>query len=129
MMNDSSETSAPKSFGRSYDFDEALDRIQHITGCFTQQELADLIGIRQSSISDASKRKSIPSKWLIFFVRKYGLNPDWILYGSAPVYLHEFSTKEHQFEIRTVTDIELLAELSRRLDQIHKLQLKKIEKA
>ena len=89
MMNDSSIESFGHP-GRAYDFDMALERIYYVTGCHTQQELADLMGIRQSSISDASKRRSIPAKWLVFLVSKYGLSPDWILYGKMPMYLDEF---------------------------------------
>ncbi|MCD7982756.1 MAG: helix-turn-helix domain containing protein [Desulfovibrio sp.] len=65
------------------DFTEAMNRIQFITGCGTQQELASLLGIRQSSISDAKKRGSIPADWLLTLWRKKGVNPDWILWGQG----------------------------------------------
>ena len=65
------------------DFAEAVGRIQNVTGCRTQSELAKFLGIRQSSISDAKKRGSIPSDWLLTMWRKKGLNPDWILNGTG----------------------------------------------
>ena len=44
-------------------FDEILDRIKKATGARTQVELASLLGIRQSSISDAKRRNSVPADW------------------------------------------------------------------
>ncbi|MDD4701671.1 MAG: helix-turn-helix domain-containing protein [Desulfovibrio sp.] len=69
------------------DFKEAMSRIQLVTGCGTQQELASLLGIKQSSISDAKKRGSIPSDWLLTLWRKKGVNPDWILWGQGAKWL------------------------------------------
>lgn len=61
-----------------------LDRIYEITGCRTQTQLARLLGIQQSSISDAKKRKSIPPEWLLTLLRLRGINPDWITNGTGP---------------------------------------------
>ena len=47
-------------------FDKQMERIKLITGKRTQTELADLLGIRQSSVSDAKRRGKIPSGWLVF---------------------------------------------------------------
>ncbi|WP_027186131.1 LexA family transcriptional regulator [Desulfovibrio inopinatus] len=66
------------------DFDEAIERIKKATGTRTQVELAKILDIRQSSISDAKRRKSIPSDWLIKLFRSHGLNPDWITSGQEP---------------------------------------------
>lgn len=61
----------------------ALERFFKAAECRTQLELADFLGIKQSSISDAKKRKSIPSDWLLILWRKKGINPDWILTGQG----------------------------------------------
>ena len=68
-------------------FDNALERIMKATGTRTQVELATILGIKQSSISDAKKRKSVPAEWYIKLYRSHGLNPDWLAYGLEPVYL------------------------------------------
>lgn len=68
-------------------FAEAYDRIKFATNTKTQVGLAEVLEIRQSSISDAKRRKSIPADWLIKLFRKFGLNPDWIDFGSSPMYL------------------------------------------
>lgn len=61
-----------------------LDRVYEAAGCRTQTELAKFLGMRQSSISDAKKRGSIPADWLLTLWRKKGVNPDWILTGHGP---------------------------------------------
>lgn len=68
-------------------FDDAFDRIKKATGMRTQVEIAKLLDIRQSSISDAKRRQSIPDSWLIKLYQVYNLNPTWILDGEAPQFL------------------------------------------
>ncbi len=70
-------------------FDEALERIKRATGARTQVDLAAILGIRQSSISDAKRRQSIPADWLLKLYRSHGLNPDWVQNGEAPQVLRE----------------------------------------
>lgn len=79
-MNCSKEHEAPGFAG-------AMSRIQRTTGCRTQVELAALLGIRQSSISDAKRRSSIPGDWLVLLLRLRGVSPEWILTGCGPRYL------------------------------------------
>ena len=61
----------------------ALQRFFEAAGCRTQAELAEFLGIRQSSISDAKKRETIPPDWLLTALRKKGVNPQWILTGQG----------------------------------------------
>ncbi len=68
-------------------FSEAYERIRFATNTRTQVELANILEIRQSSISDAKRRKSIPADWFIKLFDKYGLNPDWLRLGFGPMYL------------------------------------------
>jgi hypothetical protein len=70
-------------------FDEALERIKRATGARTQVDLAAILGIRQSSISDAKRRQSVPADWLLKLFRSHGLNPDWITGGEPPQVLRE----------------------------------------
>jgi len=73
------------------DFEECFNRIR--TGVLaasagavdprTQVLLAEILGIRQSSISDAKRRGTIPAEWLVKLQRGYGLNPDWIEFGTG----------------------------------------------
>ena len=87
-------------------FDEQMERIKLITGKRTQVELADLLGVKQSSISDAKRRASIPSNWLIVLMRHSSANPEWILTGNGPLFvsflpikpLHETEGEEEEYK-------------------------------
>ena len=65
----------------------AMDRILAATGTKTQMQLAELLEVRQSSISDAKRRGSVPAPWLVTLLRTHNLNPDWVLTGEGPMYL------------------------------------------
>ncbi len=68
-------------------FEAMLARIHEATGTHTQLELAILLGVRQSAISDARRGARIPEEWLLSLLRTHRINPDWILGGILPVYL------------------------------------------
>lgn len=61
-----------------------VDRIYNVTGTKTQTELAEFLGVRQSSISDAKKRRSVPAEWLLRIFRVKGVHPEWIVTGKRP---------------------------------------------
>ncbi|OLN31136.1 putative DNA-binding protein [Desulfovibrio sp. DV] len=65
-------------------FEDAYARIQTATRARTQTEIATILGIKQSSISDAKKKNTIPDGWLVTLYRAFALEPDWILYGQMP---------------------------------------------
>lgn len=79
-------------------FDEVFDRIQRATNRRTQVALAELLEIRQSSISDAKRRNSIPADWYMKLFEKFGLNPDWLKNGSGPMYLRSAVGYAQDFE-------------------------------
>ena len=59
-------TEVPAPYGRTALRDSsALSRVFEAADCRTQSELADFLGVRQSSISDAKKRGSVPADWLL----------------------------------------------------------------
>ena len=64
-------------------FEERLGRIKSVLKARTQVELAEAIGVRQSSISDAKRRCSIPSDWLLTIWAKTGYSPAWIMEGDV----------------------------------------------
>lgn len=68
-------------------FDEVFERIKFATKTRTQVELAEVLDIRQSSISDAKRRNSVPSDWYMKLFEQFGLNPDWLKKGNGPMYL------------------------------------------
>ena len=68
-------------------FEARYQRVFEAAGCKTQTELADILEIKQSSISDAKKRGSIPAHWLVKLLALRGINPDWIKDGIEPKFL------------------------------------------
>lgn len=64
-----------------------LFRVFAAAGCRTQEELAAFLDIKQSSISDAKKRKVVPSEWLMKLLRKRNVSPDWIMTGQGPRFM------------------------------------------
>lgn len=68
-------------------FDEIFERIKQATNTRTQVELAEVLDIRQSSISDAKRRNSVPADWYMKLFESFGLNPDWLKKGSGPMFL------------------------------------------
>lgn len=67
-------------------FDDIYERIKLALQVRTQVELAEKIKIKQSSISDAKRRRSIPTDWLIKLHDTYDLNIDWLRWGKGPMY-------------------------------------------
>ncbi len=53
---------------------QALARVYEAAECRTQLELSQVLEIRQSSISDAKRRKSLLSDWLIKLLRLKQIN-------------------------------------------------------
>jgi len=69
------------------EFSTGFERIAQALAIGTQLELAALLNIRQSSISDAKRRGVIPGEWALKLYQLYRLNPRWIYDGLPPVYL------------------------------------------
>lgn len=105
------------------DFDSQYRRVFEAAECGTQSELAAVLEIRQSSISDAKKRKNIPADWRVKLFEKKRINPEWILYGKGAKYLIPADTEQGKPHVVRVTEIrppqecsaqELFSELVRR---------------
>lgn len=99
------------------EFDEALERIREITGKRTQVDLAAVLNIRQSSISDAKRRRSVPAEWLVRLLRQYGTNPDWVLTGLGARSLRpaDGSAPAVMQDLGMVPDAVLLNEVAARM--------------
>lgn len=67
-------------------FDQFLERVADAAGISSQTELATALGVNRSAITQARKKNTIPSKWLLQIYRVYGLNPDWLETGRGPTF-------------------------------------------
>lgn len=69
------------------DFDKIMKRIKDETGAKTQTEIAEVLGVRQATVSDAKRRGSVPAEWLLKLCRSHNLNPMWLVEGFEPKYI------------------------------------------
>lgn len=61
----------------------ALHRLYTATGASNYAELAAILGVRQSEISDAKRRGVIPEHWLTFLHATRGIRPEWVKCGEG----------------------------------------------
>ena len=100
---------------------EEYERIISALGLRTQVELAELLDVRQSSISDALKRNDpdgVPAGWKLRLLEAAGLRPEWIRTGEGPRYMVSsddgVNTAPNYGRIRPALE-ELLADIGRRV--------------
>ena len=107
-------------------FEDQLNRIYLVTRKRTMVELADYLGIKQATISDARRRGKIPSNWLIILMRVKSVFPEWILTGTGPCFVpntrngyetgQEFAERQVEEEaLRKLSSRALAEELIRRI--------------
>ncbi len=58
-------------------FEEFIQKAKKITGCATQMELAKILEVNRSAITQAKNRDSVPEKWLFVIAKKFALIPNW----------------------------------------------------
>jgi phage repressor protein C with HTH and peptisase S24 domain len=65
-------------------FDIFFERVSQATGLRTLSDLADLLRVNRSAVTQARKKDSVPATWLLHLYRQKGLNPDWLEGGPGP---------------------------------------------
>ncbi|MGA8241890.1 MAG: S24 family peptidase [Desulfobacterales bacterium] len=78
--------------------DSFLKRVFTSTGLETQTELASVLRINRSAITQARKKGSIPANWVLQLYRIYGFNPDWLERGTGETFLKADREKEMKFK-------------------------------
>ena len=53
----------------------------------SHSELADLLKVNRSAISQARRKDSVPANWLLELFRQFGLSPHWLEGGDGPAFL------------------------------------------
>ena len=92
-------------------FEAQYKRVLAAAGCGTQAQLAAVLGIKQSAVSAAKRRKAVPSDWLVRLFEKQRLNPDWVRTGSGPIRLGPAEARPLP-QVVTVTQVRPPAECS-----------------
>ncbi len=62
-------------------FDAFFKRIAKAAGIDTQAELAAVLGVHRSAVTQAKKKGVAPQGWILRLSRRYGLDPDWLEHG------------------------------------------------
>ena len=83
-MTDTSLSSGPQP---QSDFDSQFNRLFEAIGFITQEDLAAILEIPPSSISNAKRRGKIPASWLLTLLEKNRINPNWIRHGTGAMRL------------------------------------------
>jgi len=79
-------------------FDSFLQRAFDATGAESQNELASVLSINRSAITQARNKNAVPAKWLLKLYRRYGLNPDWLETGDGRTFLKQADSTESEFK-------------------------------
>ena len=79
------------------DFQTFFERAARALGIKSLSELATILGVNRSSITQARKKNSIPANWLLSLFRSHGLNPDWLEGGDGPKWLRSGETDQDAF--------------------------------
>lgn len=78
-------------------FNAFFDRTCSSLGISTLSELAAILNVNRSSITQARKKNSVPANWLLALFRIHGLNPDWLEDGTGPQWLKQGDGFENEF--------------------------------
>lgn len=67
------------------EFEKFYDRVCQALGVRSQQELARLLGVNRSAITQAKQRDAVPDKWILKLTREFGLDPAWLEHGELAI--------------------------------------------
>jgi phage repressor protein C with HTH and peptisase S24 domain len=79
-------------------FESFLQRVFQATGVTSQTELASVLKINRSAITQARKKNSIPDKWILQLYKTFGLNPDWVETGSGQTFIKKSASDDSIFK-------------------------------
>ena len=81
-----------------HDFDQVVERIFKATGISSQTELARMLAVNRSAVTQARKKGCVPDRWLLLLYKEFGLNPEWLETGVGPMFLKPSSKDASTFK-------------------------------
>lgn len=69
------------------DFNDFLKRVFEAAGIDSQTDLARILKVNRSAVTQARKKGAIPDRWLLQLYRSYGLSPEWLETGKGHVFM------------------------------------------
>lgn len=80
------------------EFENFIKRVYEATGIESQTDLARILGVNRSAVTQARKKGAIPDRWLLQLYRGYGLNPEWLEKGSGSTFVGAKQSPVSEFE-------------------------------
>lgn len=71
----------------SLKFNSFFERVCAVTGIGSQTQLASILEVNRSAITQAKRNDSIPAKWILHLSRRFGLTPEWLENGIGDKFL------------------------------------------
>ncbi len=66
---------------KGFEVTDIIRRMMFATQSRNQAELAERLGVRRAAVTDAKRRKAIPSDWFMRICRMFNVNPIWLETG------------------------------------------------
>ncbi|EKO38335.1 MAG: putative transcriptional regulator [Solidesulfovibrio magneticus str. Maddingley MBC34] len=67
--------------GASGGFEGFFERAAKAAGIASQAELAALLGVHRSAVTQAKRKDAVPKAWVLTVSRRAGADPDWLEFG------------------------------------------------
>lgn len=83
-------------------FSKIVDIIKELKGLKNDYEVAELLNIKQNTISTNKTRNSIPIKKITSFCDKEGISLDWLLHNKGPMKIAKTSYQENHTPLNSV---------------------------
>ena len=64
-------------------FDGFFARASRAAGLASQTELAVMLGVHRSAVTQAKKKDAVPKAWVLAVSRQTGVDPDWLEFGTG----------------------------------------------
>ena len=80
----------------SKNFSPFFKRISDATGIRSQTELASVLKVNRSAITQAKRTDSVPANWVLQLSKAFGLNPEWVENGKGEKFIRDY--EKTQFE-------------------------------
>ncbi|MFP5258048.1 MAG: helix-turn-helix domain-containing protein, partial [Acidobacteriota bacterium] len=62
-------------------FEGFFARAAKAAGLASQAELAGLLGVHRSAVTQAKRKDAVPKAWVLAVSRRTGADPDWLEFG------------------------------------------------
>ncbi|MCG6911036.1 MAG: helix-turn-helix domain-containing protein [Deltaproteobacteria bacterium] len=69
------------------EFDGIIKRIFEAAGIESQTDLARILKVNRSAVTQARKKGAVPERWLLRLYRAYGINPEWLETGRGHTFV------------------------------------------